>query len=89
MFANYLNGIPNDEAGRVDGCSILAILFKVIVPAAMPGIVAVWVYSFMQAWGEILFACQLTDNDTATLASDCRTMPPKPMCTGIKSWQHR
>lgn len=70
MFANYLNGIPKDldEAARVDGCSILATLFKVIVPTAIPGIVAVWVYSFMQAWGEILFASQLTDNDTATLA---------------------
>jgi len=70
MFANYLNGIPKDldEAARVDGCGILATLFKVIVPTAIPGIVAVWVYSFMQAWGEILFASQLTDNNTATLA---------------------
>jgi multiple sugar transport system permease protein len=70
MFTNYLNGIPKelDEAAKVDGCSTLGILFRVIVPTAIPGIVAVWVYSFMLAWGEILFASQLTDNDTATLA---------------------
>ena len=70
MFTNYLNGIPRelDEAAKVDGCSTLGILFKVIVPTAIPGIVAVWVYSFMLAWGEILFASQLTDNQTATLA---------------------
>jgi len=70
MFTNYLNGIPKelDEAAKVDGCSTLGILFKVIVPTAIPGIVAVWVYSFMLAWGEILFASQLTDNRTATLA---------------------
>jgi multiple sugar transport system permease protein len=70
MFTNYLNGIPKelDEAAKVDGCSTLGILFKVIVPTAIPGIVAVWVYSFMLAWGEILFASQLTDNQTATLA---------------------
>jgi multiple sugar transport system permease protein len=70
MFTNYLNGIPKelDEAAKVDGCSTLGILFRVIVPTAIPGIVAVWVYSFMLAWGEILFASQLTDSDTATLA---------------------
>jgi len=70
MFTNYLNGIPKelDEAAKVDGCSTLGILFKVIVPTAIPGIVAVWVYSFMLAWGEILFASQLTDSETATLA---------------------
>jgi multiple sugar transport system permease protein len=70
MFANYLNGIPKelDEAARVDGCGILSTLFKVVVPAAVPGIVAVWVYSFMVAWGEILFASQLTDDETATLS---------------------
>ncbi|WP_426323637.1 carbohydrate ABC transporter permease [Microbacterium sp. E-13] len=70
MFANYLNGIPRelDEAARMDGCGVFATLFKVIVPTAVPGIVAVWVYSFMLAWGEILFASQLTDNESATLA---------------------
>ena len=70
MFTNYLAGIPKelDEAAKVDGCSTLGILFKVIVPTAIPGIVAVWVYSFMLAWGEILFASQLTDSETATLA---------------------
>jgi multiple sugar transport system permease protein len=70
MFANYLAGIPKelDEAARVDGCGILSTLFRVVVPAAIPGIVAVWVYSFMVAWGEILFASQLTDDDTATLS---------------------
>ncbi|GMA88208.1 hypothetical protein GCM10025868_34580 [Angustibacter aerolatus] len=34
----------------------------------MPGIVAVLIYAFMTAWGEVLFASVLTDDSTRTLA---------------------
>jgi multiple sugar transport system permease protein len=58
MLASYLEGIPRelDEAARVDGCRTLGTLFRVVLPAARPGVIAVAVYAFMTAWGEILFA---------------------------------
>ena len=70
MLASYMDGIPRDldDAARVDGNTALGALFRVIVPAARPGIIAVGVYSFMTAWGEILFASQLTNSTTRTLA---------------------
>ena len=43
-------------------------LFRVVVPAAVPGIVAVTVYAFMTAWGEVLFASVMTNDTTRTLA---------------------
>ncbi|GAA4196764.1 carbohydrate ABC transporter permease [Streptosporangium oxazolinicum] len=70
MLASYMDGIPRalDEAAKVDGTTALGALFRVILPAARPGIIAVAVYSFMTGWGEILFASQLTNSATRTLS---------------------
>jgi multiple sugar transport system permease protein len=70
MLASYLDGIPRDldEAARVDGTTALGALFRVVLPAARPGVVAVAVYSFMTSWGEILFAAQMTNENSRTLS---------------------
>lgn len=70
MLAGYFDNIPRelDEAARVDGSSALGALFRVILPVARPGVVAVGVYSFMTAWGELLFASVLTTQESRTLA---------------------
>lgn len=74
MLAGYLDSIPRelDEAALVDGSRPLGALFRVVVPAAVPGIVAVTVYAFMTAWGEVLFASVMTDASTRTLAVGLR-----------------
>ena len=70
MLAGYFDGIPQelDEAAKVDGSGPMGALFRVILPAARPGLVAVAIYSFMTSWGEVLFASVLTNGDTQTLA---------------------
>ncbi|MFC7465046.1 carbohydrate ABC transporter permease [Brachybacterium sp. GCM10030252] len=74
MLAGYFDGIPQelDQAGKVDGASNITILLRIILPAARPGIVAVAIYAFMTAWGEVLFASVLTTEDTRTLAVGLR-----------------
>lgn len=74
MLAGYFDSIPRDldEAAKVDGCGPLGALFRVVVPAAVPGIVAVSVYAFMTAWGEVLFASVMTNESTRTLAVGLR-----------------
>ncbi|MGP8297079.1 carbohydrate ABC transporter permease [Streptomyces inhibens] len=70
MLAGYFASVPRelDEAAYVDGCGPLGALFRVVVPAALPGIVAVAVYAFMTAWGEVLFASVMTNDTTRTLS---------------------
>jgi len=70
MLIGYFDSVPRDldEAALVDGCGPLGALFRVVVPAAIPGIIAVAVYAFMTAWGEVLFASVLTTDETRTLA---------------------
>jgi multiple sugar transport system permease protein len=70
MLVGYFESIPRelDEAALVDGCGPLCALLRVILPAATPGIVAVTVYAFMTAWGEVLFASVMTNENTRTLS---------------------
>lgn len=70
MLIGYFDSVPRDldEAALVDGCGPLGALFRVVVPAAIPGIIAVAVYAFMTAWGEVLFASVMTNEETRTLA---------------------
>jgi multiple sugar transport system permease protein len=74
MLVGYFDSIPRglDEAAQVDGAGPLRTLFSVILPTAVPGIVAVAVYAFMTAWGEVLFASVMTDETSRTLAIGLR-----------------
>jgi multiple sugar transport system permease protein len=74
MLVAYFDSIPPglDEAALVDGAGPLGALFRVIIPAAFPGIVTVAIYAFMTAWSEVLFASVMTNNVTRTLAVGLR-----------------
>ncbi|WP_377268031.1 carbohydrate ABC transporter permease [Peterkaempfera sp. SMS 1(5)a] len=74
MLVGYFDSIPRelDEAAKVDGNGPIGALVRVVVPAALPGIVTVAVYSFMTAWGEVLFASVMTNDATRTLAVGLR-----------------
>jgi multiple sugar transport system permease protein len=70
MLVGYLDSIPREleQAAFVDGAGPLRALFRVVIPTALPGIVAVAVFAFITAWGEVLFASVLTSERTRTLA---------------------
>lgn len=71
MMTGYFNTLPKelDEAVMMDGGSRVVALWRVLVPIALPGIVATGIYTFMQAWNEFLFALTLTKT------MDMRTVP--------------
>lgn len=61
LMASFFDGIPKEleEASSVDGCGRFGILFKVVLPLVVPGLLAVGVYSFLQTWDDYLHACTL------------------------------
>ena len=71
LLISYFNTLPRelDEAVKVDGGGPLTALVRVLVPVALPGLVSVGVYTFMQAWNEYLFAL------TLTRTTNMRTLP--------------
>jgi len=57
LFRQHFKTIPQDliDAARIDGCSELRILFRVIWPLSVPAIITVGIITFMAVWNEVLW----------------------------------
>jgi len=58
MLANYFRTIPHEieQAGLIDGCSRLSVIWRITMPLSIPALVSVAIYTFMIAWNELLYA---------------------------------
>jgi ABC-type glycerol-3-phosphate transport system permease component len=58
MLRSYFDSIPRelDEAATVDGCSPLRAFVQIILPLAVPGIVAVAIFSFLFSYNEFFIS---------------------------------
>jgi multiple sugar transport system permease protein len=58
MMRNFFAAVPVEleEAAMVDGCSRTSALFRVVLPVALPGLVATSIFGFINAWNELIFA---------------------------------
>lgn len=70
LMVSYMRTIPKEleEAALVDGCTRTGALFRVVVPIAVPAMVAAVVFAFLVGWNDVLFASVLTRAKTQTLA---------------------
>lgn len=64
MLYSYFKTLPPDleEAGLIDGCSRLGVIWRITVPLSLPAMVSVALYTFMIAWNEFLFAFLFLDS---------------------------
>jgi multiple sugar transport system permease protein len=70
MLANYFRTIPHEieQAGLIDGCTRLEVIWRITIPLAIPALVSVFIYTFMIAWNEYLYAFVfLNDKDMFTM----------------------
>jgi multiple sugar transport system permease protein len=70
MLANYFRTIPTEieQAGLIDGCGRLEVIWRITLPLAVPALVSVAIYTFMIAWNEFLYALVfLYDDDLFTM----------------------
>ncbi len=67
IMRGYIETISSelDDAARVDGCSRLAVLVRVIVPVAAPGLVSTALLAFLMAWDEFLYALIITQTNAS------------------------
>jgi multiple sugar transport system permease protein len=56
-----------EEAALVDGQGVWGAFAKIILPIALPGMIAAFVLSLVLTWNEYFFAALLTSTDTITL----------------------
>jgi multiple sugar transport system permease protein len=71
LMRGYLDTIPRDldDAARVDGCSRLGALWRVILPVSRPGLLSTALLAFLLAWDEFLYALVITQTNAS------RTLP--------------
>jgi len=64
MLQGYFRGLPAEleEAGMMDGCSRLKVIWSITLPLSLPAIASVSLYVFMIAWNEFLFAFMFLDS---------------------------
>jgi multiple sugar transport system permease protein len=69
ILRGFFAAIPKEleEAARIDGCSQLQVFWHIVLPLAVPGIIATGVYVFLTAWDELMFAWVLSNADTMTI----------------------
>ncbi len=72
VLRGFFQAIPRDyeEAAMIDGASRLGAFVRVVLPQAMPGIIATGIFAFIFAWNEYLFALLLISDESL------RTLPP-------------
>jgi ABC-type glycerol-3-phosphate transport system permease component len=71
LLVGYLKAVPKslDEAAIIDGASQFQVIWRIIFPIMLPGIVATATYAFLLCWSEYLFAVAILTQD------ELKTMP--------------
>ncbi|MGW1152156.1 carbohydrate ABC transporter permease [Streptomyces rubiginosohelvolus] len=71
MLRGFFANIPDtlEEAAMIDGCSRLGALFRVLLPVMKPGIVAAFIFNFVNCWNELFLSVTLMNSD------DNKTVP--------------
>jgi ABC-type glycerol-3-phosphate transport system permease component len=77
LLMGYFMSVPVEleEAGLVDGCSRLGVLFRIVMPVTLPALAVTAFFSFTLSWNEYLYASVFVSDVTA------KTIP-----TGIPSF---
>ena len=67
MMKGYFENLPPnlERAARIDGCTRLQTIWKIVLPVARPGIVAAGIFCFLVSWNEFIFALILTGSPKA------------------------
>ncbi|MBP3468165.1 MAG: carbohydrate ABC transporter permease [Lachnospiraceae bacterium] len=70
ILQGFMKGIPKEleEAAGLDGCNIVQLYTRIVMPMLKPGIVVVAIWTFLTCWNEFFLAlCTMTKATTKTL----------------------
>jgi multiple sugar transport system permease protein len=67
LLSSYFETLPVEleEAARIDGCSRLGALWRVVLPLARPGLISAGLLGFLGAWDEFFYGLILTSSPAA------------------------
>lgn len=80
ILTSFMKSIPREieEAACIDGCSIYRIFFSIIMPILRPAIATISIFTFLQAWNELMFATVFISKESCkTLTVGIQSMAGK------------
>lgn len=65
MLRGFFDNVPDslEEAAMIDGCSRFTALWRVIIPVMGPGIIATFIFNFVNVWNELFLAVTLINTN--------------------------
>lgn len=84
MLKGFLDSVPVeiDESAIMDGASRMQILVHILTPLIVPGIIATAVFSFLDAWNNLLFPLVLITRPSM------KTLPPGMILAFTGEFKH-
>ena len=69
LLNGYFRAIPEEleQAALIDGCSRVAVLYRIVLPLAAPAVIAVGTFAFLLSWNEFTFAFVFTKSRALTI----------------------
>ncbi|HXT36893.1 MAG TPA: carbohydrate ABC transporter permease [Chloroflexota bacterium] len=69
ILKNVFDSVPGEvmEAALTEGCGEMGVLWRMMLPLSIPGLVAVCVVAFFFSWNEYLFASTMISTDSGLL----------------------
>jgi multiple sugar transport system permease protein len=69
IMRDQFDTIPTEleQAALVDGCTVWGAFFRIILPIALPGMVAAFILAVVLCWNEYFFAALLTSTNAKTI----------------------
>ncbi|MEL4359260.1 MULTISPECIES: carbohydrate ABC transporter permease [unclassified Luteococcus] len=66
MLKGFFDNVPEalEEAAMVDGCTRMTALRRVIIPVMGPGLIATYIFNFVNCWNELFLSVTLINTDT-------------------------
>lgn len=71
ILSTYFRTIPNEleESALIDGCGVFRMIVQIILPVAVPGVVAAALIVFIQTWNEFFLALVILARNTLRTAT--------------------
>lgn len=65
LFRQFFRTIPKDleDAARIDGCSQLGVLWRIVLPLSKPAVFTVATYGWIGSWNDFLWPLVMTDSE--------------------------
>jgi multiple sugar transport system permease protein len=69
VLVSFFEDVPREleEAGLIDGCSLLGVFRRIALPLARPGIMATAILGIISSWNNFIFSLVIAGNTTRTL----------------------